>query len=216
MAEKKAVNLRTVAERVGLAPCSVSAVLNHSPAAHAIPQRTKDRIVRAAAELNYRPNLSARSLRTKRTHLVAVISPDFGCALVARIVAAIERRLRRRGYMLILATFESASEWSNIAVELNQRGVEGIMSVGIGLPPEVDLPFVAVELGYSEHHQLLGEEMRAWLSDAGESAVEHILSMIERKSPPRQARMVVRLSDDHFGLPATDLGAATAVAASGD
>jgi len=40
-AERITVTLRTVAEKVGLAPCSVSAVLNNSPAAVAIPQRTK-------------------------------------------------------------------------------------------------------------------------------------------------------------------------------
>jgi DNA-binding LacI/PurR family transcriptional regulator len=40
----------------------------------AIPQRTKDRVFRAAAELNYRPNLWARSLRTKRTRMVAAIT----------------------------------------------------------------------------------------------------------------------------------------------
>jgi len=62
--ERITVTLRTVAEKVGLAPCSVSAVLNNSPAAAAIPQRTKNRILRAARQLNYRPNFSARSLRT--------------------------------------------------------------------------------------------------------------------------------------------------------
>ncbi len=67
MSEKKsAVNLRTVAARVGLAPCSVSAVLNSTPASFSIPQHTKDRVFRAAAELNYQPNFSARSLRTKQ------------------------------------------------------------------------------------------------------------------------------------------------------
>ena len=57
MSEKKTVaNLRAVADRVGLAPCSVSAVLNKTAAASGIPQQTKDRIFRAAAELNYQPS----------------------------------------------------------------------------------------------------------------------------------------------------------------
>ena len=59
--ETKAVTLKTVAERVGLAPCSVSAILNNTEASRAIPQRTKDRVYRAASELNYRPNYWARS-----------------------------------------------------------------------------------------------------------------------------------------------------------
>lgn len=216
MPEKKAVTLRTVAERVGLAPCSVSAVLNHSPAAQAIPQRTKDRIFRAAAELNYRPNLSARSLRTKRTHMVAVVSPDVGRAPVARVVAAMERRLRQRGYMLILAAFDSASEWNSIAVELNQRGVEGIMSVGIGLPREVDLPSALVELGYLSPHEPLSEGMCAWLTELGESAVESVLWKVEKKTSPRRTNMVAKLPVDYFGLAEAALSMARSVAASGD
>ena len=46
--ENKGVNLKTVAARVGLAPCSVSAILNDTKAARAIPQKTKDRVYRAA------------------------------------------------------------------------------------------------------------------------------------------------------------------------
>src|ERR1700675_1169485 len=105
------VSLRTVAERVGLAACSVSAILNNTPASAAIPQRTKDRVFRAAAELNYRPNLWARSLRTKRTRLVAAITSDIGLAPVARVIAGVQRLLHRRGYLLALGTFDCSAEW---------------------------------------------------------------------------------------------------------
>ena len=90
------VTLRTVADKVRLAPCSVSAVLNNSPAALAIPQRTKNRILRAARQLDYRPNFSARSLRTKRTHMVAMIASDFGNPQVGGIVAGVELSLREK------------------------------------------------------------------------------------------------------------------------
>jgi DNA-binding LacI/PurR family transcriptional regulator len=105
LSDKKAVvSLRTVAERVGLAPCSVSAILNNTPASGAIPQRTKERVFRAVAELNYRPNLWARSLRTRRTRLVAAITSDIGRAPVARVVAGVQNLLHRRGYLLALGT----------------------------------------------------------------------------------------------------------------
>ena len=58
------VTLRTVAERVGLTPGTISAVLNNSRAAERIPQHTKDRVLAAARELNYEPNPLARALRT--------------------------------------------------------------------------------------------------------------------------------------------------------
>lgn len=63
---KRPVTLKVVAEYVGLAAGTVSTVLNAAPGSRAIPQRTKDRIVQAAAKLNYRPNPFARALRTNR------------------------------------------------------------------------------------------------------------------------------------------------------
>jgi DNA-binding LacI/PurR family transcriptional regulator len=60
-----AVTLKTVAESVGLAPGTVSLVLNSAPGSASIPQRTKDRVFAAARELNYQPNPVARALRTQ-------------------------------------------------------------------------------------------------------------------------------------------------------
>jgi DNA-binding LacI/PurR family transcriptional regulator len=61
------VTLKTVANRVGLTPGTISAVLNNTAGAIRIPQATKARIVAAARELNYQPNPLARALRSGRT-----------------------------------------------------------------------------------------------------------------------------------------------------
>lgn len=58
------VTLKTVAHSLGLAPGTVSAVLNKTPAADRIPQATQDRIMAAVRRLDYRPNPLARALRT--------------------------------------------------------------------------------------------------------------------------------------------------------
>lgn len=180
MPEKRTVvNLRTVAERVGLAPCSVSAVLNNTPASLAIPQHTKDRVFRAAAKLNYRPNLSARSLRTKRTHLIAVISDNFGREQVANVVAGMERRLRRKGYLLALGALDRPSEWASLSVQLNQRGVEGIIAVGAKLPPDLDLPAAHVDIGYISLRDSDKQNARTRLAELGEFAAEALMAKIE-------------------------------------
>ena len=188
--DKRAVTLRTVAERVGLAPCSVSAILNNTPASWAIPQRTKDRVFRAAAQLNYRPNLSARSLRTKRTHMVAAVSTDFGQPSVARAVAGMERMLRRKGYLLILAAFDDSADWARISVELQQRGIEGVIAVGMSQPRDVEIPVISVDLGYLAAREALPEEVCGLLTELGESAVDAMLPMIEAKAMPRTAMIV--------------------------
>jgi DNA-binding LacI/PurR family transcriptional regulator len=63
VSKAKKVTLRTIADRVGLTPGTISAVLNHTAGALRIPAATKNRIVAAARELNYHPNPLARALR---------------------------------------------------------------------------------------------------------------------------------------------------------
>src|ERR1700758_4267047 len=131
--KKSAANLKTVAETVGLAPCSVSAVLNNTPAAQAIPQSTKDRIFRAAAELNYRPNLWARSLRTKRTRMIAAVASDFSRAPVAQVVAGVQMRLQEMGYLLALGSVD-VSDAAQLCTQLQQRGIEGVIAIDHVIP----------------------------------------------------------------------------------
>jgi len=192
------VTLRTVAERVGLAPCTVSAVLNNTSASWAIPQHTKGRVFRAAGELNYRPNLWARSLRTKRTRLVAAITSDIGRASVARVVAGVQRQLDRRGYMLALGSFDCASEWNTIPVQLQQRGIEGVIAIDSILPQEMDLPVASVELEYMALTEPFGDEMKTWLTELGESAADAILQQIEKEGSPRRMKVVPKLPSSYF------------------
>jgi hypothetical protein len=203
--KQAAVNLRTVAERVGLAVCSVSAILNNTPASQAIPQRTKDRVFRAAAELNYRPNLWARSLRTKRTRLVAAITSDLGRAPVARVLAGVQRLLQHRGYLLVLGPFDCGSEWHNLSVALQQRGIEGVVAIDATLPPDLALPVASVNLDYRSPMEPRSEISEAWLSELGESAAEAVLWRIERKTIPGRMRIVPKLPGTCFGISDADL-----------
>src|ERR1700687_2079616 len=83
------VALRTIAEHLHLTPGTVSAALNNSAAARSIPEHTKQRIVAAARELNYRPNFFARSLRLQRTYTIGVIAEEIGDAYGSMIIRGI-------------------------------------------------------------------------------------------------------------------------------
>jgi DNA-binding LacI/PurR family transcriptional regulator len=180
-AKENVVNLRTVADRVGLAPCSVSAILNHTPAAQAIPKRTQDRVFRAAAELNYQPNFSARSLRTKRTHMIALLSRDFARRDVGHLVSRIERNLRERGYLLVLGSLDDSAEWPRLSILLRQRGVEGLIAVHIPTPRELALPAVSVHVGHVSDKEAFGDS--ACLTELADSAIDALLQNIERGVP---------------------------------
>src|SRR5437870_2240815 len=63
----KRVTLKFIAEYLNLSPTTVSVVLTNSPLASTIAKQTKDRIWEAVNKFQYRPNLFARYLHSKRT-----------------------------------------------------------------------------------------------------------------------------------------------------
>ena len=181
--DKARVTLRTVAEKVGLAPCSVSAVLNESPASLAIPQRTKDRVWRAAGQLNYRPNLAARSLRTRRTYTVALLASDIGSALVARIMSGVEQFLRSEGYCLLLGTCDRAPDWSQAqSARLLQRGVEGLIAIDAPPLQALALPMVFIDLPAPNSPLPASSITHQRLTAMGDAAAKSLLAQIEQKT----------------------------------
>jgi hypothetical protein len=174
------VTLRTVADHVGLAPCSVSAVLNNTPAANGIPQHTKDRVLRAVKQLNYRPNLAARGLRTKRTYTVALLSADIGNPRVARMIAGVEGFLSERGYGLMIASSGKMEECLRSA-QLLQRGIEGVITIDATPPKSMALPTVFIDLP-SDLPESVTHLKRERLIAMGETAAQSLLAQIEQKT----------------------------------
>ncbi|MBQ9503278.1 MAG: LacI family DNA-binding transcriptional regulator [Lentisphaeria bacterium] len=81
-----AANLTDVARRAGVSATLVSGFLNHRQSVR-MSEETRGRIETALRELAYRPNRSARKLRTGRGHLIGV------CGLGANEIGAAERRI---------------------------------------------------------------------------------------------------------------------------
>lgn len=122
---KRPVTLKTVAEYVGLAAGTVSAVLNEAPGSRKIPQKTKDRIVQAAAKLNYHPNPFARALRTNRRAIPNINRPVdrgpgtlmfVGAEHYARAIQAIRSAgLSVPGDVAIVSVQNSSAEFDRLA-----------------------------------------------------------------------------------------------------
>src|SRR6185437_16055392 len=97
------VSLKSLAEGLGLAPATVSLVINRRPAARSIPNRTKDRIFAEAKRLNYRANFVAHSLRHQRTFTVGVVVPEIGEGYGALVLSGVEEHLIQEGYFYFVA-----------------------------------------------------------------------------------------------------------------
>jgi LacI family transcriptional regulator len=91
-ARPRRVTLREVAQRAGVSPTTASFVLAGRDDMR-ISAAARLRVRRAAAELDYRPNLTARSLRTKVTRTIALVSDTiatgpYGGAMVRGALSA--------------------------------------------------------------------------------------------------------------------------------
>jgi DNA-binding LacI/PurR family transcriptional regulator len=139
------VTLKTIAERLGLTPGTVSAALNNSAAARSISEATKQRIFQVAKELNYRPNYFARSLRLQRTYTIGVIAEEIGDAYGAMVISGVEEYLRKNNYFFLTVIHrhdpQMLQAYSRLLLE---RGVEGFITTDTSLKERLPLPTAAV------------------------------------------------------------------------
>jgi len=147
------LSLKELAERLGLSSATVSLVINRSPAAKSIPPSTQERIREAARELNYRPNLMARSLRQKRSFTIGVIVPEISEGYAALVMSGIEDHLLQEGYFYFVVSHRHRKDLiEEYPFLLQQRAVEGIIAVDTVWSKSCLLPAVAI----SGHRQVPG------------------------------------------------------------
>lgn len=139
------VGLKELAGHVGLSMTTLSLVLNEAPAAEAIPAETKNRILKAARELNYGPNFVARSLRSKRTYTLGVLVPELSDGYSALVFSGVEECLLQEGYFYFVASHRHKTDLiDNYPRLLFDRCVEGLIAVDTPFDQELGIPVVSV------------------------------------------------------------------------
>jgi LacI family transcriptional regulator len=117
--------VRAVADRAGVAISSVSRVLNEHPD---VSEAMRTRVLAAAEELGYQPNLLAQSLRSGSTKTVGFVVRDIANPLFADIVKGAETTLREAGYSMLLTNSEDDPDLDAQYIELFlRRRVDGLI-----------------------------------------------------------------------------------------
>lgn len=88
-----------VARRAGVSPSTVSYVINGGP--RPVSQATREKVLHAIAELGYRPNAVARSLRRQRTSILGLIIPDIINPYFAQVAQGIEAAAFERDFTVV-------------------------------------------------------------------------------------------------------------------
>lgn len=178
-AGEKPASLRVLSEYLNLSPATVSVVVNNSPAAKAIPQRTKDRVLKAAQRFNYRANFLARSLSLRKGFTVGVLLPELSEGYAAAVMSGVEDQLLKEGYFYFIASHRGRPDLiEEYPLMLIDRAVEGLILVNTPISRPLSVPAVSI----SGHRRVKGvvnvgvdNEKGAFL------AMEHIAKLGHRE-----------------------------------
>ena len=173
------VSLATLSAHLGLSQAAISRVLNQVPAASAIPKITQDRILAAALEFNYRPNVLARSLRRGHSMSIGVLVPEISEGYATLVLAGLEHGLMGAGYAFFLCSHHHQREIvESSQIMLAERAVDGVVAIDTTLVQHGTLPTVTVscpELGGPATNIVLDHKLGAQL------ALEHLHELGHRQ-----------------------------------
>jgi len=174
------VTIRSLAKYLKLSPAAVSMVLNSTPKSKRFPEKTRNRILAAAAKFNYRPNFVARSLRKQQTFTIGVLVPEVSEGYAALVLAGIEDYLLQAGYFYFVVSHRHKThrleQYPRLFME---RLVEGIIAVDTTeLPLIPNVPTTVV----SGHRRMPGiTNVVLDHRKAASLALEHLLQLGHRR-----------------------------------
>jgi LacI family transcriptional regulator len=147
----KNATLDDVAALCGMSYQTVSRVVNKSPL---VTEKTRARVLKAIAKLDYRPNLVARRLATRRSSVIGMVGSHITYYGPAQVMLSVEETAKREGYNLMFAGVANASKDRVAAAidDLFEHQVEGLV-LGVRTEGGMDairklcrgVPFVALD-----------------------------------------------------------------------
>ena len=177
-----AVTMKDVAKKAGVSVMTVSRVINKK---EYIAVETRERVESALKELNYKPNINARTLVTKKTDFLGLIVPDIANPFFGDLVKAAEKIARERGYSVILGDSGGIPEAEEEYIEaFRGRMCDAIILIAPRVSDEVirevnsTIPLVLVD-----RHMPDDDIIQVTVDNkfGAFSAVEHLISLGHRR-----------------------------------
>jgi LacI family transcriptional regulator len=175
----KSTGLKDLADYLGLAPATVSLVMNGAAVADTIAQETKDLIYEGARKLNYKPNFLARSLRTGRSFTVGVMVPEVSQGYNATVLSGIEDHLLQEGYFYFVASHRFRQDLVDEYPQMFlHRSCDGLIVVNTSWRRLLPIPVATV----SSHDEVKGvTNIVLDHRRAAEVALRHLVELGHRK-----------------------------------
>jgi DNA-binding LacI/PurR family transcriptional regulator len=121
----RAATLRDVAKLAEVAVSTVSCVLNADSGKY-VSEDLRQRVLEAAAALNYRPNFIARSMKGKNRNVLAIVVPQYENVFFTRLINGAEQVAYDEGFMLLFcSTYDDRTREEHFIKNLIAQQVDG-------------------------------------------------------------------------------------------
>ncbi len=177
------VTMREVAERADVSVATVSHVLNRT---RFVSRETQQRVLKAIRELNYRPNVLAKSVRRRRTNTVGVVMCDLENPFMMEMLRGVEVVLTSNGFDMLVTNTSYSEEREQSALEMFYgKQVDGIILVpgkggGVDLQLLVDFGVPVVVLDKQVDHEGV-DLVEVTNREGSRELVRHLLRLGHRR-----------------------------------
>ncbi len=125
---QKRISLKDIASQLGVSTALVSYVLNGKEKEARVGADMAKKVKRAAAKLNYQPNLIARGLKSGKTKTIGLIVADIANPFFSSLARIIENEAQLHGYTVIFGSSDEQIDKSkNLIHTLLSRQVDGLI-----------------------------------------------------------------------------------------
>ncbi|MFQ5834719.1 MAG: LacI family DNA-binding transcriptional regulator [bacterium] len=174
--------IKDVARLARVSPACVSLVLNDKPY---VSQEAKQRIYKAIKQLNYRPNIIARSLRKKKTTTIGLVLSDITNPFFPEVARGVEDRAREYGFSVVLCSTDADPSLERQYIDvLLAKQIDGLILTSIRSSDNLnqygkeDCPLVLVNRELSpDRFDFVGIDNVA----SAKMAIDHLIKLGHRK-----------------------------------
>jgi len=131
---RSTATINDVAKRAGVSAATVSRVVNDSGQT---AEATRERVLTAIEELEYRPNRTAKSLAQGANQTIAVAVPTFTTPFHNELLKGVRFRLERLDIDLLLCDLEWEDPETSLLTFLERGAMDGLLAAGLSVDSEV-------------------------------------------------------------------------------
>lgn len=165
--------LKEVAKAAGVSLASASYAMN---GAGSVGEATREHILKVAAQLGYRPNQSAKAMKTGRTGAIGLILPDLTNPFFPSLAQGVIQAARHHGYSVFLTDTEGSPEAEQGSVRLLvDHGVDGVIWFPIADTDTVGRLIEGTPTVVLDRNLPGYDIIQADYADGGRLAAEHLI-----------------------------------------